>query len=282
MNTFTLSEDTEKCRKRLDSILSGYDRVAIAYSGGLDSTLLLESASRIKDADFTAIMVRNSFMTEDEINTSIQFLYSRNIENVIINADLLSEKKIAENSMERCYYCKKQIFEKIINTAESSGITVILDGTHHDDLNDYRPGLRALSELGIKSPLKESGFNKEAVRELARFYGLSNWESHPSPCLATRIPYGTEIRAEDLHLVEKGEKILKNSGFSMSRLRIHGNIARIEVPEEQLHLLEDIHLRNKIINLIKPLGFDYITIDLEGYRTGSMNININKDKNIGY
>jgi uncharacterized protein len=277
MNLFTLSNETEKCKDNLDAILSLYSRAAVAFSGGVDSTLLLEAVSRIKNLEFIAVIVRSQLNPQSETDSAVAFLKRRNINYILIETDILSEKQVYLNHTDRCYYCKKFIFSAIREAAEDKGFEVILDGSHSEDLDDYRPGLRALKELGIKSPLKEARFRKTNIRELANYYGLPNWNLEASPCLATRIPYGTPLNKNDLRRIEEGEIILKNCGFPLSRLRIHGNIARIEVPEEKISRLTEPDLRKKIIVSLKSLGFDYVTLDLAGYTTGSMNINIKKD-----
>jgi len=273
MNLFNLSAETEKCRERLESILSRYARVAVAFSGGVDSTLLLEAVSRYKTIEFIAVIVKTQLNPRSETEAAVEFLKAGNFNYILIESDILSEKKVSLNPHDRCYHCKKLIFNKIIKAAESKGFHIILDGTHSEDLHDYRPGLLALSELGIISPLKEAGFRKENIRELAKYFGLSNWSVEASPCIATRIPFGTEITEYDLRRIEKGEACLKENGFTFTRLRIHGNIVRIEIHPDQFIKFSDITLRKQITEYIRSLGFDFITLDLEGYRTGSMNLN---------
>lgn len=273
MNIFTLSEETEKCRERLENILSGYESAAVAFSGGIDSTLLLEAALRNEYSRAVAVIVRSALNPQNEIISAVEFLEKRNIDYMLIEADILSEESIASNPPDRCYHCKKFIFTRIMEAANQKGISVVLDGTHSEDLGDYRPGLKALSELRITSPLKEAGFKKGNIRELARYYGLSNWNSEASPCLATRIPCGTAILESDLRRVEKGEAFLKGLGLSPVRLRLHGNVARIETAADKIGEFSDRILCEKITGYIKSLGFDFAVLDLEGYRTGSMNLN---------
>ncbi len=272
MNSFTLSDETAACRARLEHLLSGYGSGAIAFSGGVDSTLLLEASSRIAGSAFIPVIVRSGLNPEPETASAIEFLKSRVTEFILIEADVLSEPEITANDHERCYHCKKFIFKTIISAASEKGLSHVFDGTHSEDLNDYRPGLRALSELGIISPLKEAGFRKANIRELARYYGLKNWNASASPCLATRIPFGTKLSAEDILRIEKGEEYLKNIGFPDVRLRVHGNIARIELPRELIDKFIESSLRSDVAQYIRSLAFDFVTLDLNGYRTGSMNI----------
>lgn len=272
MNLIKLSDETDKCRERLEAGLSDYSRVAIAFSGGIDSTLLLEAAFRNKSIVTLAVLVKTTLNPQSEIESAIEFLKYRNIDYSIIEKDILSEMNISTNPPDRCYHCKKYIFTGIIKAAKEKDFTVLLDGTHTEDFDDYRPGLKALNELGIISPLKDSGFNKSNIRELARYYSLDNWNIEASPCLATRIPFGTEIREQDLRRIEKGESFLKEIGFTHVRLRLHETVARLEIPVEQIIRFNDKALRIRITEYIKSLGFDFITLDLEGYRTGSMNL----------
>lgn len=272
MSFFKLSDETEKCSENLDSILSEYSSAVIAFSGGVDSTLLLETAYRKKNLKIMAVTVKTDLNTREETATAVEFLTLRNIKHILLEPDIFTEKKIISNPPDRCYHCKKFIFTAIRNTAAGNGFTVILDGSHSEDLDDYRPGLKALAELGITSPLKEAGFRKDNVRELAAFYGLNNWNSEASPCLATRIPFGNEINKPDLIRIEAGESFLRKNGFNPVRLRIHGNTARIEIHPDKFSRISDTSLRSAITDYIKSLGFNYVTLDIEGYRTGSMNI----------
>jgi uncharacterized protein len=272
MNLFKLSDETEKCRERLEAILSHCSRVAIAFSGGVDSTLLLEAAYRNKNPEILAVIVKSQLNPQSETDAAVEFLSLRNISYILIETDILAQKKISSNPHDRCYHCKKYIFTLIRKAAEEKGFTLILDGTHSEDLDDYRPGLKALAELKILSPLKEAGFKKANIRELARYYDLKNWSLDASPCLATRIPFGTAIKKEDLIKIEKGESFIRENGFPVVRLRIHCNVARIEIPADKFNMLTDAALRRQITDYIKSLGFDFAAIDLEGYRTGSMNL----------
>lgn len=274
MNLYTLSEETKKCRERLEDILSGYSRAAIAFSGGIDSTLLLEAARRNKNSETLAIIAKSVLTPESEIISAVDFLESRDINYISVEVDILHEHDIVSNPPDRCYHCKKFIFSKIRGAAALRGITAVFDGTHSEDLADYRPGLKALSELGITSPLQEAGFKKENIRELARYYRLKNWNAEASPCLATRIPCGTAITESDLIKIEKGEAFLRGIGFSPVRLRVHGNVARIEIPAGKISEFNDSILCAKITGYIKSLGFDFVALDLDGYRTGSMNLNM--------
>ncbi len=280
MNIYTLSDKTKNCKKDLAERLSQLGNIAVAFSGGTDSSLLLKAAAGIEKLSVVAITVKSPLISSHEFSSSVKFVTALGIDHIIVNVDILSEKEIVSNPPDRCYYCKKFIFTEIISAAAKRGIAHVLDGTHHDDLNEYRPGLKAISELGVISPLKDAGFRKENIRELARYYGLTTWDADSSPCLATRIPHGTTLKESDLRRIEEGELFLRERGFRLVRLRLHGNLARIEVPQEEIQLLSENNLRREISGYIKSLGFDYVSLDLDGYRTGSMNKN-NKGDLIG-
>lgn len=255
------------------------DKVAIACSGGIDSTLLLRAAADIPGLEVTAFTVNSIFVPYEDISEAIKQSAALNIKHILIDVDIKKIPEIQKNPPLRCYHCKKEVFSVIKSTAESMGISTILEGSHHDDLNDYRPGIKALTELGIESPLKESGFTKEGIREVSRYLGIGNWEKPSSPCLATRIPYGTEITDELLEIIYQSENFIKSLGFRQVRVRVHGNLARIEVPEEDINKILDSSVRSAIESDLKNRGLIYITLDISGYRTGSMNIGLNREDN---
>jgi uncharacterized protein len=214
----------------------------------------------------------------EDIAEAAEHASALRIKHIIIDLDILAIPDIVKNSPLRCYYCKKEVFLSIIANAELMGIPSIYEGTHHDDTSDYRPGTKALRELNIKSPLRECGFTKKSIHELARHLGIKNWNREPSPCFATRIPYNTEIRYELIEKVRKAEQILKKKGFTSVRVRVHEDIARIETDENGFQKLLDKETRYSIESDLKKLGFSYVTIDIGGYRRGSMNIAINKER----
>lgn len=270
----TLSSQTEKSYADLTGFLSTLDSAAISYSGGVDSTLLLFAASKIPGLKVAAYTVKNALITEDEISYAADIGRIFNIRHKIIDVDILSCKDIAANPTERCYHCKKIILNKIIEAAAEDGITTVLEGSHSGDINDYRPGLKAIRELGVLSPLKDSGFDKNKIYELSSHLDLPTSGKESYPCLATRIPYGTPLTVELLKKAELAEKIIASYGFRKIRARIHGDILRIEVDEKMISGITSSPVREKIYESLRNAGFIYITIDLGGYRTGSMNLNI--------
>ena len=262
----------EKC-SYLQKLMEQYtqENVVVAFSGGVDSSLLLKTAciNAVKNGTKVfAVTMHTTLHTMNEIESSKETAGEVGAEHLIISVDELKEAGIENNPVERCYLCKKYLFQKMKDKAESLGVKIILDGTNEDDLHMFRPGLRALKELEIKSPLAESDFSKTDVRKLAEEYGLSVSKKPSTPCLATRFPYGSRLSYEEMKKVEKGEDFLKNLGLYNVRLRIHNDIARIEVDKEDI--VKIVVYKEAIISYLKELGYRYITLDLEGFRSGSM------------
>lgn len=262
----------EKC-SYLQKLMEQYtqENVVVAFSGGVDSSLLLKTAciNAVKNGTKVfAVTMHTTLHTMNEIESSKETAGEVGTEHLIISVDELKEAGIENNPVERCYLCKKYLFQKMKDKAESLGVKIILDGTNEDDLHMFRPGLRALKELEIKSPLAESDFSKTDVRKLAEEYGLSVSKKPSTPCLATRFPYGSRLSYEEMKKVEKGEDFLKNLGLYNVRLRVHNDIARIEVDKEDI--VKIVVYKEAIISYLKELGYRYITLDLEGFRSGSM------------
>lgn len=262
----------EKC-SYLQKLMEKYtqENVVVAFSGGVDSSLLLKTAciNAVKNGTKVfAVTMHTTLHTMNEIESSKETAGEVGAEHLIISVDELKEAGIENNPVERCYLCKRYLFQKMKDKAESLGVKIILDGTNEDDLHMFRPGLKALKELEIKSPLAESDFSKTDVRKLAEEYGLSVSKKPSTPCLATRFPYGSRLSYEEMKKVEKGEDFLKNLGLYNVRLRIHNDIARIEVDKEDI--VKIVVYKEAIISYLKELGYRYITLDLEGFRSGSM------------
>lgn len=267
-----MTKDSSKDKlKVLDSILKDHMPFVIGFSGGLDSAFLIYRAGMLKKNKFIAVTIRTAFIPEREIREASEFAETYNFHHRII--DVSFPEEIRHNPSGRCYLCKKILFGTIVDFAKNNGYNYILDGTNADDLNEYRPGLKALNELQIKSPLAEAGLTKAEIRQLAHDSGLTIWDKPAMACLLTRIPYDSEINEEKLKMIEKAEDFLFEKGFPGTRVRIHEDIARIEcIPGFLTRMIND-PVRDSIVTYLKNIGFRYVSLDLEGYRTGSMNTN---------
>lgn len=245
--------------------------VAVAFSGGVDSTFLLKVAQETLGERAVAVTVKSCVFPEREAIETELFCKNEGITQYIYEADVLAVDGFADNPSNRCYRCKKELFQGIWNLARAQGIKHVIEGSNIDDLGDYRPGLQAVTELGIKSPLREAKLYKKEIRTLSKMYGLSVWDKPSYACLASRFAYGEKITAERLSMVEKAEQFLIESGFEQMRVRIHGTLARIEIPVADFDCIMQTEVRTQIVLRLKEYGFDYVTFDLQGYRTGSMN-----------
>lgn len=257
--------------EKLREILKKMEKVAVAYSGGVDSTFLLNVAYDTLKDNVMAITARSSTYPEREYNDAVSFVKKLGVKHVTIVSEELEIEGFSGNPTNRCYFCKKELFTKIAQVAGQNGIKYIADGSNIDDLGDYRPGMAALKELGIVSPLREAGMSKEDIRKLSREMNLPTWDKQPFACLASRFPYGQEITQEKLGMVDKAEQYLLDHGFRQVRVRIHGDVARIEVASGERSRFFDEEVMDKVHDAMKEIGFKYVALDLRGYRTGSMN-----------
>ena len=254
---------------KLDSILQDLGSFVVGFSGGLDSSFLIHRAGLLKEVRFTAVTIHTEYVPEREIRESKAFSSEYKINHVVIEVPFPDE--IRNNPSDRCYLCKKRLFGKIVEYARNNGYRYVADGTNADDKNDFRPGLRALSEMSIRSPLAEAGLSKKEIRELAHNAGFPFWNKPALSCLLTRIPHGTEISEGMLRMIEKAEDHFIEKGYPGTRVRMHDDIARIEcIPGDISKLVNDPDLES-IVTYLKKIGFRYVSLDLEGYRTGSMN-----------
>ncbi len=260
---------TDLKSRLLDEILSELQPSVIAYSGGVDSSFLLYRAASVAIKSIIGVTVRTPYIPAIEINDAIEFTKSYGIKHHILDMDFPAT--IRSNPPERCYLCKKTLFGAILSFADNNGYNYVLDGTNADDDKEFRPGKKALAELGIRSPLKEAGLTKKDIRELSLKAGLPVWDKPAMACLLTRLPHDTEVKDEMLRMIEQAEYFLFKKGFPGSRVRMHNDIARIECISGFLNRITQSPDREDIVNYLKKTGFRYVTLDLEGYRTGSTN-----------
>lgn len=263
-------EILNKKHTALKEYLKSLKSVAIAFSSGVDSTFLLKTAHEVLGPKAIAVTAVSPLFPKREKDEASEFCKKLGIKQITIQINELEIDQFRHNHKDRCYICKKALFTKIIESAKQNGAEYVCEGSNMDDTGDYRPGLKAVAELGIKSPLKECELYKAEIRELSKELKLSTWNKPSFACLASRFVYGEEITSKKLGMVEKAEQYLLDLGFKQFRVRIHGeNLARIEVlPEDQEKLFNE---RQNIVSYFNQAGFNYVTMDLQGYRTGAMN-----------
>lgn len=255
----------------LQNILLEMGSVLIAYSGGVDSSLLLKVSADTLGNKVFAVTGTSETYTPRELKDAKDLVAELGVRHLLIATKELSNEQFASNPPERCYFCKKELFGKLRGLADENSVTWILDGSNFDDVDDFRPGMQAAAELGVRSPLKEAKLTKDDIRVLSRMLGLATWDKPSAACLSSRFPYGDAITSEKLTAVEQAEQFLSDYGIKGLRVRVHGNIARIEVPRAAMPVLIDEKNAKEIAARFKELGYDYITLDIEGFRSGSMN-----------
>lgn len=262
-----LQEKYEKLKQNLQE----RKKVAVAYSGGVDSTFLLKTARDVLGENVIAMTMKLHSFPRYEYEECMDFCRRENIFQIVLEFDELKIPGFTCNPENRCYLCKKELFSKMKECAAQHGNAILVEGSNVDDMGDYRPGMQAIKELSIESPLKDVGLSKQDIRDLSKILGLPTWKKPSFACLSTRFPYGETISVEKLQRVEAAENILFQYGITQARVRCHNDLARIELLPEDFSVIMETSVRKNVVTALKTLGFSYVSLDLQGYRTGSMN-----------
>lgn len=264
------SEAAEKLEK-LENIIRDAGSALIAFSGGVDSTFLLSVARDVLADRVAAATALSPTYTPSELEDARRFAKEMGVKHIEVESNELDIPGFSKNPLNRCYHCKKELFEILSGLAKDMDLNRVFDGSNFDDMSDYRPGRDAAKELGVMSPLMEAGLTKENIRELSRSRGLPTWDKPQMACLSSRFPFGTEITADRLKVVAKCEQFLRGKGFRDIRVRYHGEVARLELGADEMARAIESPLREEIAQFIKQAGFKFVTLDIQGFRSGSFN-----------
>jgi uncharacterized protein len=271
MEKIAIPSETERKYEDLKDHLKSMGRVLVAFSGGVDSTFLLKVASDVLGDNVLAVIASSETYPEREQKEALRLAEDLKVRYKLIRTKELDDPEFRDNPPERCYFCKKELFSRLKEIAAGENIPHVCDGSNFEDTFDFRPGTKAAAELGVRSPLKEAGLDKSEIRILSKKLGLPTWDKPAMACLSSRFPYFTRIEKESLRQIDAAEEFLKSKGFTQLRVRHHDRIARIEIPPQDFPRIVEEEMRNAIVENLKKLGYLYVTIDLAGYRTGSMN-----------
>jgi len=264
------SELLEKYEK-LKAYLASLESLAVAFSSGVDSTFLLYAAKEALGNNLIAVTASSCSFPKRELNEAKEYCKNMGIRHFVIESEELKIEGFSANPKNRCYLCKHELFEKMIKLSLEQGIKELAEGSNLDDNGDYRPGLLAVAELGVKSPLRHIGFTKQEIRDLSEHFNIPTWDKQSFACLSSRFPYGELINEKKLTMVDKAEQLLLDMGFHQLRVRIHNDVARIELLPEEFPKIMKEEIRREVYEKFKEYGFSYVALDLLGYRTGSMN-----------
>jgi uncharacterized protein len=271
-----MKESTLAKLENLKAIIKKTEGAVVAFSGGVDSTFLLKVAHDVLGDKVLAVTANSETYPKRELEEAKTFAQSLGIRHIIIETLELEIEGFADNPPDRCFYCKHELFSKLTDIAKINEIKYVFDGSNYDDRNDHRPGMRAAKQLGVVSPLKQAEMTKDDIREISKEFGLSTWNKPSFACLSSRFPYGTKITPEKLTVIGEAEDFIRDLGFQELRVRHHDNIARIEIGKADLERI--IPYADKIVEKVKSLGFLYVTLDLAGYKTGSMNYTLSEEE----
>ena len=280
MSIQMLTEEQKQKLDRLKAYIGEMESLAVGFSGGVDSSFLLYVAHEVLGDRVIAVTETDAFVPERESDEAKEFCEKYGIRQIVFTADMLSVEEYRNNSPDRCYICKRRIFSEIKRIAEENGISDVAEGSNLDDTGDYRPGMKAAEELSVKCPLKDVGFTKSDIRLISKAMDLPTWSKPSYACLASRFVYGEEITADKLRMIDKAEQFLIELGFLEERVRLHGSIARIEVPGKDISRLASDEIREEVFKKFKEIGFTFVTLDMGGYRTGSMNSTIHAAESV--